>query len=78
MDGRDWGLIGAGVLIGIPIGMFLLWLLQQRTPAQAPQTPQTLQPPPQQVYANEEKWTWIDYRGRRREIVVKREAKAVV
>jgi uncharacterized membrane-anchored protein YhcB (DUF1043 family) len=76
MDGRDWSLIGAGVLIGIPIGMLLLWLLQQRTPAQAPQTPQTLQPP-QQVY-NEERWTWIDYRGRRREIVVKREAKAVV
>jgi uncharacterized membrane-anchored protein YhcB (DUF1043 family) len=72
MSERDWILLAAGLLIGVPIGIALLWFFTHHT------TPQTYQSTPQQVYANEEKWTWTDYKGRRREIAVKREAKALV
>jgi uncharacterized membrane-anchored protein YhcB (DUF1043 family) len=72
MSEGDWVLLAVGLLMGIPIGAALLWFLTQRT------APQSYQSSPQQVCSNEEKWTWTDYKGRRREIVVKREARALV
>jgi hypothetical protein len=77
MPEGDWCVCGwvlaAGLLIGIPIGVVLLWFFTQPS---APQiSPQQRTATPQTSYTNEEKWTWIDYKGRRREIVVKREAK---
>jgi hypothetical protein len=69
---KDWLLLTAGLLIGIPVGIALFWFFTQHT------TPLTYQSSPQQVYANEEKWTWTDYKGRHREITVKREAKSLV
>jgi uncharacterized membrane-anchored protein YhcB (DUF1043 family) len=71
MTERDWLLIGIGFVIGIPVGIILLSFFTQS--ASSPVLQQA-----QQVYENEEKWTWVDWKGRQREIIVKREAKAIV
>ena len=73
MDKTEAALLG--VIVGLPLGAFILWLAT-RVPTVQAQPPSNggyrLQsrcgPTYYPVYENEETWEWIDYKGRPRKI----------
>lgn len=63
MDDDFW------VIIGL-LGLGILALMYSRPPA-----PTLPLPAPIPSISNEETWRWVDYRGRKRSITVKRDVK---
>ena len=72
-------LFSLGLLIGVPICIVIIYLLKgnvdfsqilpKAQPKAAPETTSTT------VMENKEVWTWVDYKGNQRELVVHREVK---
>lgn len=64
MDNKDWLLLGVGTIIGAGLLLFAMQHYGFLTIAQAPSS-----------YTNEEVYEWTDYKGRKRELTVHRDAR---